>query len=210
METNKPITESNDEVQSRKIIQEMINISRENINSHGILFIFWGWINFINFFSEYISGKIVINYQLLQIERSARIILPILGLIFTIIYVVLHREKVTTYISITLRYVWISVFMCLILTNIIQFNVLRQIYFELQHPIFMLFIAFAIVVSGGILRHTLITIGGIIFGILAFICSCLPLQDQLLVESIGWLIAFIIPGHITYSKRKSKVQIDQN
>ena len=204
METNKPMPDSYDEVQSRKIIREMINTSRENINSHGILFIFWGWINFINFFSEYLSGKVVINYQLLQIERTARVILPIIGLIFTIIYVVYHREKVTTYISVTLRYVWISVFMCLILTNIIQFNVLRQIYFELQHPIFMLFIAFAIVVSGGILRHTLITLGGIIFGILAFICSYLSLQDQLLVESIGWLIAFIIPGHITYAKRKRK------
>jgi hypothetical protein len=204
METNKPMPDSYDEVQSRKMISEMINTSRENINSHGILFIFWGWINFINFFSEYLSGKVVINYQLLQIERTARVILPIIGLIFTIIYVVYHREKVTTYISVTLRYVWISVFMCLILTNIIQFNVLRQIYFELQHPIFMLFIAFAIVVSGGILRHTLITLGGIIFGILAFICSYLSLQDQLLVESIGWLIAFIIPGHITYAKRKRK------
>ena len=204
METNKPMPDSYDEVRSRKIIREMINTSRENINSHGILFIFWGWINFINFFSEYLSGKVVINYQLLQIERTARVILPIIGLIFTIIYVVYHREKVTTYISVTLRYVWISVFMCLILTNIIQFNVLRQIYFELQHPIFMLFIAFAIVVSGGILRHTLITLGGIIFGILAFICSYLSLQDQLLVESIGWLIAFIIPGHITYAKRKRK------
>jgi len=204
METNKPIPDSNNEVQSRKMISDMINTSRENINSHGILFIIWGWINFINFFVEYLSGKIVINNQLLQIERTARVVLPILGLVFTIIYVVYHREKVTTYISVTLRYVWISVFMCLILTNIIQFNVLRQIYFELQHPIFMLFIAFAIVVSGGILRHTLITVGGIIFGVLAFICSYLPLQDQLLVESIGWLIAFIIPGHITYSKRKRK------
>ena len=207
METNKPVQTSFDDDQSQKMISEMINISREHINSHGILFILWGWINFINFFAEYLSGVIVTSYQMIQIERSARIVLPLFGVIFTIAYAYFHREKRLTYIGVTIRYVWISVFMCLILTNMIQFNVLRQVYFNLQHPIFMLFIAFAIVVSGSILRHKLIIAGGIIFGALAFISSFVPLQYQLLVESIGWLIAFIIPGHINYSKRKRKQEV---
>ena len=202
MDTIKLRSTSIEEEESHKIIREMINVSRENINSHGILFILWGWINFINFFTEYLSGKIVFSYQLIQIERSASVVLPLFGLVITIIYAILHRERVSTYISVTLRYVWISVFFCLILTNIIQFNVLRQIYFNLQHPIFMLFIAFAIVVSGGILQHKIIISGGIIFAALALASSFFSLDDQLLVESIGWLIAFIIPGHITYAKRK--------
>jgi uncharacterized membrane protein YGL010W len=71
----------------------------------------------------------------------------------------------------------------------------------------MLFIAFAIVVSGGILRHKIILAGGIIFAALALASSFFPLDDQLLVESIGWLVAFIIPGHITYAKRKRKIDI---
>jgi hypothetical protein len=208
METNKSISTTVNEIESQKVIKEMINASREHINSHGILFIFWGWINFIGFFAEYLTGIIVLNAQALQFERSARIVLPLLGLVFTIIYAILHREKANTYISVTLRYVWISVFMCLILTNIIQFNVLRQVYFSLQHPIFMLFIAFAIVVSGGILRHKIIITGGIIFGALALVSSIFPLKDQLLIESIGWLIAFIIPGHITYSKRKRTIDTE--
>jgi len=29
------------------------------------------------------------------------------------------------------------------------------------------------------------------------------LKEQLLIEAIAWLIAFVIPGHILYSKRKS-------
>ena len=194
-----------EEAESLKMIMEMISVSREHINSHGILFILWGWINFINFFTEYLSGKMTFSYELIQIERSANIVLPLLGLVITIIYAITHRERVNTYISVTLRYVWVSVFLCLILTNIIQFNVLRQIYFNLQHPIFMLFIAFAIVVSGGILRHKIIMTGGIIFAALALACSFFPLEDQLLVESIGWLIAFIIPGHITYSRRKKSI-----
>ena len=66
----------------------------------------------------------------------------------------------------------------------------------------MVFIAFAIVVTGGILRYKLIIAGGIVFGLLAYVCSYLPLQEQLLVEAIAWIIAFIIPGHVLYSKRK--------
>ncbi|MDP4292133.1 MAG: hypothetical protein Q8908_13710 [Bacteroidota bacterium] len=204
METSKAIPASFSEADSQRLMREMINISRERISSHGILFILWGWINFVNFFAEYLSGIITFNYQLIQIERSARIVLPILGLIFTVIYAILHLEKVNTYINVTLRYVWISVFMCLVLTNIIQFNVLRQIYFNLQHPIFMLFIAFAIVVSGGILRHRIILAGGILFALLALISSMVDMQVQMLIESIGWLIAFIIPGHITYAKRRKQ------
>ena len=200
MEKNSTVSASYNEAELH--INEMISASREHINSHGILFILWGWINFLNFFAQYLSGIIETNYQVLQIERSARIVLPLFGLLFTIVYAYLHREKESSYISISLRYVWISAFLCLILTNMIQFNVLRQVYFNLQHPIFMLFIAFAIVVSGGILRQRIIIIGGVIFASLAFISSLVPLEYQLLVESIGWLIAFIIPGHITYSKRK--------
>ena len=107
----------------------------------------------------------------------------------------------TTYIGVSLRYVWVSLFLSMVLVNLIQFNVLHKINFELQHPIFMVFIAFAIVVTGGILRFKLIIAGGIVFGLMAYVCSYFPLQEQLLIEAIAWIIALIIPGHILYSKR---------
>jgi branched-subunit amino acid ABC-type transport system permease component len=88
------------------------------------------------------------------------------------------------------------------LINLIQFNILDKIIFELQHPVFMVFIAFATVITGGILRYRMMIVGGIVFGLLAYGCSYLPIIDQLLVEAIAWLIAFIIPGHLLYAKRK--------
>ena len=69
---------------------------------------------------------------------------------------------------------------------------------ELQHPIFMMFIAFATVITGGILRYNLIIIGGILFGILAYACSFFRLPEQMLFEAVAWLVAFIIPGHFLY------------
>ncbi len=48
----------------------------------------------------------------------------------------------------------------------------------LQHPIFMVFMAFAVVVTGGILRYKLIILGGDVFGILAYICSYLSIRES--------------------------------
>jgi hypothetical protein len=92
----------------------------------------------------------------------------------------------------------------MVLINLIQGNVLHKIVFELQHPIFMVLIAIAIVVTGGILRYKMIIAGGIIFGLLAFASSYLPLTQQMLLEAIAWVIAFIIPGHILYAKRNRR------
>jgi hypothetical protein len=196
-------TKSFDEQQSIKVIREMIRISQRKLQSDGIMFIVWGWIAFVNlFFLNYLTSVLTPTYHAMQGVHALRIILPIVGLLYTVYYLIRQRKKAQTYIGISVRYVWISLFVSLILVNLVQFNVLHSINFELQHPIFMVFIAFAITVTGGILRHGLITVGGIVFAVLGFTASYFPLQEQLLIESIAWLLAFIIPGHILFSRRK--------
>jgi branched-subunit amino acid ABC-type transport system permease component len=66
----------------------------------------------------------------------------------------------------------------------------------------MVLMAFAVTITGGILRYRLIIIGGVVFGILALVASYLNLKEQLLVESAAWTISFIIPGHLIYANRK--------
>lgn len=203
METDTNGQRSFDEVQSIQVIREMIQVSHKKIRHDGILFIVWGWIGFFTYMSEFLISTNIHTLPMKQFVKYAGIILAIGGFVFTAFYLYRQRKRVTTYIGISLRYVWISLVVCMVLINLIQFNVTHRIFFELQHPIFMVLIAFATVVTGGILRYRLIIIGGIVFGLLAYISSHLPLQQQLLAEAIGWLIAFIIPGHVLYSKRKS-------
>jgi len=194
-----------DEEQSLHLIREMIQVSRNKLKNDGILFILWGWIFFINYlFLNYLPNKILLSHQLMEIIRSFRVILPVFGLIFTIYYILKQRKKAQTYIGISLRYVWISLFASMVLVNLIQMNVLHSINFELQHPIIMVLIAFAVTVTGGILRYRLIIFGGLIFGLLALAASYFELQTQLLFEAIAWLIAFIIPGHILFATRNKK------
>ena len=204
METEEPNSDSIDEKQSLQVIREMIQVSQKKLRNDGILFILWGWISFISyFFLSYLTSVCITTHQIMQIVRPLRVILPLLGFAYTLYYILNQRKKVQTYIGISIRYVWFSLFISMVLINLILFNVNSSINFELQHPIFMVLIAFAITVTGGILRYRIIIAGGIIFGVLAVVASHLKLQEQLLVEAIAWAIAFIIPGHILYSQRKS-------
>lgn len=203
MDTNKHSPDSLDEAQSLLIIKEMIQVSKNKFKRDGILFVVWGWILFFNyFFLNYLTNVLVVTHQLMQIIHALRILLPVSGIAYSVYYIFSQRKKVQTYIGISLRYVWLSLFLSMVLVNLIQFNVLGNINFELQHPIFMVFIAFAVIVTGGILRYRLIIIGGIVFAALAYTASYFKLQEQLLIESIAWVIAFIIPGHIIYANRE--------
>jgi len=205
MKTQHISSEPFDENQSIEVIREMIRVSQRKLRSDGILFILWGWVSFTNyFFLNYLTSILLPPAQLIKTVHALRIILPAAAFVYTLYYVLQQGKKVQTYIGISLRYVWVSLFFCLVLVNVIQFKVLHAINFELQHPIFMVLIAFATTVTGGILRYKLIIAGGIVFGALAFVASYFQLPEQLLIESIAWFIAFIIPGHILFAKRKSE------
>lgn len=204
METDESKTAVFDENQSLQVIRQMIEVSHKRIRNDGILFILWGWISLVTYLLGYLTDQIIHTYQMILIKRWLTVLLPVIGIIYTVSYLYRRSRKAVTYISISLRYVWVSLFFGMVLINLIQFNVLHKIIFELQHPIFMVLIAIAIVVTGGILRYKMIIAGGIIFGLLAFASSYLPLNQQLLLEAIAWVIAFIIPGHILYAKRNSR------
>ncbi len=203
METNQQNRDTFDECQTSQVIKEMIQVSRKKLTNNGILFILWGWILFYSGIIGYIGREVFLTYNLQRILDKSGIALGLFALAFTVYYFWKQRIKVQTYIGISLGLVWISMFVGFVLINLIQFNVLQEVNFELQHPLFMVIMAFAIVVTGGILRFRPVILGGIIFGLLALISSYLPLPYQLLLESCAWLIAFVIPGHYLYAKRNS-------
>lgn len=191
------------EDQSIQVIKEMIQVSQKKLKNDGVLFLVWGWIMFYNYLSSFLLEHIVTTYQVKEVFKYLGNGLIIIAIVFTIIYIIKKSKKATTYIAISLRYVWLSLIICLSLTNVVMFQALGEFNVALQHPVFMIFIAFAIVVTGGILRFKLVIFGGIIFGVLAYVSSYLSFGNQMLCEAIAWLIAFIIPGHYLYATRKS-------
>jgi len=202
MEENDKVLESFDEGQSIQVIKEMIQVSQKSFKNDGILFLLWGWLMFISYVTNYIMYNIVITRQMERISQDLRFAITIIAIIYTLYYVFKKSKKVKTYIGISLKYVWISLSVSLVLSSMIIHNVLQQTNFELLHPIFMMFLAFAIVVTGGILRYKLVIIGGVVFGALAYTSSFFSLEIQMLFEAAAWLVAFIVPGHLLYAKRK--------
>lgn len=202
MKTKNFDSEFFNEEQSIRVIREMISVSQHRLKNDGILFIVWGWLFFAGYLFEYLSPKLIMTHRAGQIIDITGLALAAVAMIYSVYYVFIQNRGSTTYISISLRYVWISLFVSLVLVNLIQANVMHQINFNLQHPIFMVIIAFATVVTGGILRYRLLIGGGIIFALLAYFCSYLPLREQLLLEAIAWAVAFVIPGHIMHAHRK--------
>ena len=203
METKQKIGEQFDERQSLQLIKEMIEVSQTKLKSDGILFIIWGWLMLLSNMASFIEQKTTILYPFNIILDYSGIALGAIVLAYSIYYLVNQSKKIKTYIDISLRYIWISMFCCLVLINLILNNVLHQINFELQHPLFMVIVAFATVATGGILRYKLILFGGLFFGIMALISSYLALPEQFLLESVAWIFAFIVPGHYLYAKRKN-------
>jgi hypothetical protein len=202
MKPNESIEAQFDEQQSLEVIQEMIQVSQKKLKNDGILFIIWGWLMFFNYAYNYLLGLVVLPYSLKKTIDFSGIFIGLAAVAFSLYYILKQRKKVQTYIGISLRYVWFSLIVCLMLTNMMLLNVLHVANLELQHPVFMMFIAFATVITGGILRYRMIIFGGIIFGLLAYASSYFNLREQLVLEAIAWLIAFIIPGHLLYANRK--------
>lgn len=199
MESNH--SEQFDERKSLQVIQEMIQVSQRKIKNDGILLIVWGYAASLPPLINYLKEILFLPNRVMLLLKFADLVLPLLAFAFTIYYILRERKKVTTYIGASLRYVWISLFGCMVLTNLILYNVTHEVNFTLQHPLFMVLTAFAILVTGVILRYKLIILGGIVFGILAYIASFLILHDQLFLDGIGWFLALAIPGHIMYFKR---------
>jgi hypothetical protein len=201
MEAQEIENEKFDETRSLQVIHEMIEVSRRKLKNDGILFIIWGWVLFYSCISRYLVYKILFSNMQIRVFKYVGFALTLFVFASTIYYFWQQRKKAQTYIGISLRYVWFSSVVCMVLINQVLNNIMHEIKFELQHPIFMVLIAFAVVVSGGILRYRWMIAGGILFGLLAYASSFLTLHDQLLLEAIAWFVAFIIPGHILFANR---------
>jgi hypothetical protein len=201
MEPSAPNTESFDEKQSIQVIREMIQLSQKKIRNDGILLIVWGYAASLPALIKFFKEILFLPNRVMYLLKFVDPVLPLMALIFTIYYIMKQRKQVTTYIGASLRYVWISLFGCMVLTNLILHNITQEVNFTLQHPLFMVLTAFAILVTGVILRVKTVIFGGIVFGILAYFASLLSLHDQLFLDGIGWFLALAIPGHILYYQR---------
>ncbi len=185
----------------------MNGITKNRLRKWAILFIVWGWLLLFGSVMGYVEKSMAYSFLLEDIMNILQIVLPVIAIAFTIYFLIQQRkDKRGKRLRIVLISLWIALVVSMVIVNLIQQNVLHEINFELQHPLFMVLTAFAITTTSLILRYRLMIIGGVLFGLCALTSSYLKLPEQLLVESLAWLIAFIIPGHLLYARNKKNNQ----
>jgi hypothetical protein len=178
----------------------MLNSITHILKRDGILLILWGWVLFYGSMKGFIERSLLLSSRLTFVLNVIGIAFVVACILVTVYYVLNTRRKVKTSSGTAIIFLWLSFFGSMVLVNLILFNVLQYINFELQHSMFMLLMAISVSTTGAILNYRLVIVGGVIFGLLAFIASYFQLAEQLLVEAMAWTIAFIIPGIIMYYK----------
>jgi hypothetical protein len=174
--------------ESLRIISEMINKTKVNIQQGSFHFLFWGWLIF---------GCSLAEYYLMNFTGYANHyyvwFLAIPGGIVSMIYGVIKGRKtiVQTYADRLYMWVWYGF--------LFSFFVLLFIHSESLGTIssyIMMLAGFATFLSGIIIKFKPLIIGGLLFWIIAVIVSFAPPAISPLGMPLAMITGYLIPGYM--------------
>lgn len=176
--------------ESLHLIQSMIGKAKTNLSENRFYFLFWGWITFVAFLSQFVLKTIV---HVRHHEAVWLVIIP--AVIVTSLYSAKRRKDrgVKTYIGESMGYLWSGIGISFFILSII---ISRSNAWVNAYAFFILLYGLGTFISGRLLRFPPLIIGGIINWILAIVCCLLPFDYQLLVAAVAILTSYIIPGYL--------------
>jgi hypothetical protein len=162
----------------------------------------WGWSQCLTYFRFFFVRVVSFSYVTCKVLEYLTNGIAILLVIFSFYYLWVHRSWFKHRQARSLLAVWVAWFLGMVFTNLVICNVLHQVVFELQHVLFMLYTAVAILVMGLLINDRGLRVGGIAFAACAFAASYLSLKYQMGLEALGWLLGLVIPGHLRLKRLK--------
>src|SRR5258705_3134171 len=141
--------------QSLRLIQSMIDKTKQDISDNGIYFLVWGWLTFIACTGQFIL-KHIYNYP----KHYYVWWVVVIGIVFSV-YEGVRKEKkrkVKTYVGESIKYLWIGMGIAYFVLSMI----LTKIGWE--KPVFPFFIMLygpGTFISGNIIKFRPLVIGGI-------------------------------------------------
>lgn len=185
--------------ESLELIQSMINTARNKVADDGFHLILWGVLVII---------CCLLNYFLLyagygNMAGLPWLFMPVVGVPIGIIYERRFRGSggVRTVVDTNVKYLWWSYGFGLFLVITYSVNIHTS-----PVPFILMITGMVTLASGLMLRFRPMMAGGIVFFILTLVCLWVQPVDQLLLEALGVLLGYIIPGIIL--RRLSKSQAD--
>ena len=182
---------------SLKVIQSMLEKTREDFSRDDIYFLVWGWITFIACIGQFVL-KNLMNYP----KHYQVWWIIVIGMAFTIYYSIKKKKtsRVKTYISESMKWLWIGMG--------ISYWVLSMIlsktgWGNTVFPFFILLYGLGTFVSGCFIQFRPLVIGGICAWAIAVGSVFLDYDYQILAAAAAILFSYIIPAYMLRSKIKS-------
>jgi hypothetical protein len=182
-----------------QLINDAINKTKENLKESSFNFIFWGLLIAILSFFHYSFPEIVQKH--VYSTMLYWVLIPVLGMITTIVHNVKKQKKVgyETYISRALKIIW-GVFN-------ISWIVLIFVSFEKKiNPTesILFLLGVMILITGLLIRFKPFSFGGVSVVTCSILCVYTPNNSWLLLNGIAAILGLLVPGIALYY-RKSNV-----
>jgi hypothetical protein len=180
--------------ESIRLIQSMIDRTRENISGSSPYFLLWGWLTFIGCTGQFIL-KHVLHY-----EKHYQVwLITLVGVVCSIYFTVKlgKKKRVKTYVDESMGYLWTGMACSFfVLSAIIN----KTGWGNSVFPYFILLYGLGTFVSGCFLKFRPLIAGGILAWVIAIVSVFLGYDYQLLAGGAAILVSYIIPGHLLNRK----------
>jgi hypothetical protein len=184
--------------QSLRVIQTMIDKTKNTVADDSYYFLLWGWLVLVACLSQYFLKVIV------QTPYHPMVwYLMFFGVVFSVIHGVRQNRgrKVKTYIEELLDHLWISIFFSYILFGFI----FARMGWQNCYSFYMLLYAIGSFVTGRTLRFRPLVWGAIGSWVLAVLSTFASFDQNMLLCGAAILVSYIIPGYLLRNKYKKQL-----
>lgn len=183
--------------ESLRLIQSMIEKTKQDMGDNSIHFLLWGWITLVACIGQYLL-KNVFNYE----KHYMVWLLIIPGVIISAYLGIKEKEtkRADTYIGDSMKYLWMGMGISFFVLSMIlsRFGWNNNVF-----PFFMLLYGLGTFVSGQFLRFKPLVYGGLAAWALAIASAYFNYDYQMLFGAVAILVSYIIPAYLLRYKIKA-------
>ncbi|HLG38651.1 MAG TPA: hypothetical protein VI461_03245 [Chitinophagaceae bacterium] len=183
--------------QSLRLIQSMIDKTKQNFSDNSIYYLVWGWLTFFA-----CTGQFVLKHIYDYPKHYYVWWVVVIGVIFSIYQGMKEdrKSRVTTYIGDSIKYLWIGMSIAYFVLSMIF---TKQGWDASVFPFFIMLYGLGTFVSGSIIKFRPLVTGGIIASGLAIGAAYVKYDYQMLFAAAAILVSYIIPAYMLRSKNKN-------
>ena len=183
---------------SIRLIQSMLEKSKQDISGNDVYFLLWGWTTFAACTGQFVL-KNIFHYPKHYLVWWIMVIAAIVSVFIS--FNQSRTRTVKTYVGESMSILWTGMG--------ISFFALSMILTKLGwgttiFPFFIMMYGLGTFVSGGLLRFRPFMIGGLTASAIAIVSAYLSYDYQMLMAALAILVSYLIPTYML--RRKTKYQ----